>query len=159
MLKGDIEIFDYFIVVLYLGDEFVSQLIGITIQNSYRTDIVERGKFPKKFRELIFAVNIFAVPRDVLSDENKFFHVAEALRFRNKVLFFFRAIFTSYRRDKTISTMVIAPVGDFKISVMKRGCYNSFLLSEFFGFADEINALALIIKFDRFREVFVISRT
>ena len=54
--------------------------------------------------------------------------------------------------------MVIAPVGDFKVSVMKRRCDNSFLLFEFFGFADEIHALALVSKFDRFREVFVISR-
>ena len=110
-----------------------------------------------KFAKTRLSVQVFPVTGDILRDEDQFGDVTEPFRFPYKVIHGFGTIFPADGRDQAVRAPVVASVGDFQISVMKRGRYHPFLSFENLLFPpDVIDAFSPIRLFDRFGQKVVI---
>ena len=127
MLNRKIQIVTDFIFFFNRLDQFIVNLLRITIKNSDPLDSGYFTKLTEQFVQGFLSIYILSVYGRFLCNKNQFFYslISQVFRFCQQLLHRNTAVITTKFWDDTVSTMLVTAFGNFHVCIMPACCYKS----------------------------------
>ena len=123
MLNRHIQIMTYFRFCPYNLDQFVCNLLRITVKQSNPLDSLHLTQFLQKHMQPLFSVNILAPGRRFLGDNIYLLHAGsrQISCILQHIIHRHTAVIAPKLRNNTIGTMFITALTDFKVAAVTPG--------------------------------------